>query len=276
MPVSRMMRQWYGDFLDARRLALGAPTTWSAGAITLAATTEAERDRQDGGRGSFRRDTTPGRPATATTPTWGAGAGRSLRAFSIWLEARDDLDWLEVGCGTGALSAAILARAPEKPDCRRSVGGFPRQGPRQRARTRVEFRVGRRPGAGLEAGSRDVVVSALVLNFVPDKDKALAEMRRVARPGADRRVLCLGLSRRRHRVHARLLGRPRRRSIPARATGRGQALSLCTPDGLAELARNAGLASVECAPIVVPAVFKDFEDYWQPFTSAPGRRRATA
>ena len=36
----------------------------------------------------------------------------------------------------------------------------------------------------LETASRDAVVSALMLNFVPDKLKALMEMKRVARAGA--------------------------------------------------------------------------------------------
>ncbi len=46
--------------------------------------------------------------------------------------------------------------------------------------------------------------------------------------------------------------------------------AFCTPDGLLDLASRAGLASVECIPIEVPTVFKDFEDYWHPFTLGAG------
>ncbi|WP_292628704.1 class I SAM-dependent methyltransferase, partial [Mesorhizobium sp.] len=49
---------------------------------------------------------------------------------------------------------------------------------------RVEFLAGDAQALAVGSGSKDMVVSALVLNFIPDKEKALAEMRRVARPGA--------------------------------------------------------------------------------------------
>jgi hypothetical protein len=44
----------------------------------------------------------------------------------------------------------------------------------------------------------------------------------------------------------------------------------CTPDGLTALASSAGLASVDCAPVEVPTVFKDFDDFWRPFTLGTG------
>ena len=43
-----------------------------------------------------------------------------------------------------------------------------------------------------------------------------------------------------------------------------------TSDGLAGLATRAGLTSVECTAIEVATVFKDFEDYWHPFTLGAG------
>jgi SAM-dependent methyltransferase len=105
--------------------------------------------------------------------------------FLEWLDAPDNLDWLEVGCGTGALSAAIVAQC--RP--RSLVAIDPSEGFIAKARSNVadgcaEFRVGDAQSLALEAASRDMVVSALVLNFIPDKRKALAEMKRVARPEA--------------------------------------------------------------------------------------------
>jgi hypothetical protein len=44
----------------------------------------------------------------------------------------------------------------------------------------------------------------------------------------------------------------------------------CTPDGLAALAKSAGLQPVSCVPIEVPTVFRDFDDYWRPFTLGAG------
>ena len=44
----------------------------------------------------------------------------------------------------------------------------------------------------------------------------------------------------------------------------------CTLDGLTDLAKRAGLASVDCTRIEMPTVFKDFQDYWDPFTLGAG------
>src|SRR5688572_12351329 len=104
--------------------------------------------------------------------------------FLEWLGVQAERDWLEVGCGTGALSAAILARC--KP--RRHVGLDPSEGFIQHARQklkdyRINFRMGDGQALPMEDSSYDVVVSALVLNFIPDRHKAMREMRRVCRPG---------------------------------------------------------------------------------------------
>lgn len=92
----------------------------------------------------------------------------------------------------------------------------------------------------LEAASRDVIVSGLMLNFVPDKLKSLSEMKRVARaPAASQHT-------------------------------EDQCFPFCTPDGLAGLMRLAGLLPSDCERIEIATVFADFEDYWHPFTLAAG------
>jgi len=44
----------------------------------------------------------------------------------------------------------------------------------------------------------------------------------------------------------------------------------CTPDGLTGLMKSAGLTRVDCTALVVPTVFRDFDDYWHPFTLGAG------
>ncbi len=102
-----------------------------------------------------------------------------------WFDGPRGGDWLEVGCGTGALSAAILSACSPAS----LIGIDPSEGFIATARRnvpdrRVSFQVGDAQALDLEDASRDAVVSGLVLNFVPDRPGALAEMRRVARPGA--------------------------------------------------------------------------------------------
>ena len=54
----------------------------------------------------------------------------------------------------------------------------------------------------------------------------------------------------------------------ARDLGEGGRFPSCTPEGLTALMKSAGFARIECAPITVSTVFRDFDDYWQPFLMA--------
>jgi SAM-dependent methyltransferase len=125
----------------------------------------------------------------------------------------------------------------------------------------------------LETASRDVVASALVLNFVPDKRKALAEMKRVARAGGIIGYYVWdypggGVEFMRAFWNAAKFFDPA--AVDLSEDGR---FPFCTPDGLTELMRDAGLARTDCTPIEVPTVFRDFDDYWHPFTFAADARQ---
>jgi SAM-dependent methyltransferase len=191
--------------------------------------------------------------------------------FLAWLGPADGLDWLEVGCGTGALSAAILAQG----EPRSLVAVDPSEGFLATARAqlpdgRVEFRVGDAQALPLPDASRDVVVSALVLNFVPDRQKALAEMQRVARAGGtigfyvwDYPGGGMGLMRAFWDAAAAL-------DPAARDLTEDKRFPFCTPDGLTAAATAAGLGAAEMTSIEVPTVFRDFDDFWRPFTLGAG------
>src|SRR5215217_3474508 len=104
--------------------------------------------------------------------------------FLDWLHMRTGLRWLDVGCGTGALSAAILERF----DPLTVDGCDPSEAmlPSARAHAvdpRASFRVGEAGRLPYDSGQFDVVVSGLVLNFIPDVSQGLVEMARVVTPG---------------------------------------------------------------------------------------------
>jgi ubiquinone/menaquinone biosynthesis C-methylase UbiE len=191
--------------------------------------------------------------------------------FLDWLGAAGGLDWLDVGCGTGALSATVLARCnPRSLIAIDPSEGFVATARAAAADARAEFRVGDAQALTLETGSRDIAVSGLVLNFVPDRGKALGEMKRVVRadgtigfyvwdyPGG-------GLEFLRAFWTAAAALDPRAGDLTE-----DRRFPFCTPDDLAQLARSAGLARVESTPIEVATVFRDFEDYWRPFTLGAG------
>jgi SAM-dependent methyltransferase len=191
--------------------------------------------------------------------------------FLSWLDASPDKEWLEVGCGTGALAAAIVN------ECEPAslVAIDPSEGFLAKARSnvsdpRVEFRKGEAGSLPLPDASRDIVASALVLNFVPDRAKAMSEIKRVLRsngrfgfyvwdyPGG-------GIEFMRAFWTAAVALDP-----AARELTEDKRFPFCTRDGLIALTGEAGFSSVECDPIEVPTVFSDFDDYWRPFTLGAG------
>jgi SAM-dependent methyltransferase len=191
--------------------------------------------------------------------------------FVDWLAVPEDRQWLEVGCGTGALSATILSRCQP----RLLIAVDPSEGFLAQARTNISdgravFRVGDAQSLTLGAATQDVVVSGLVLNFVPDRPKALSEMKRVARPGA--------------RIAWYVWDYPGggitfMRAFWAAATAldpgaaeltEDRRFPFCTPDGLTALAREAGLTAVESTAIEAETAFASFQDYWDPFTLGAG------
>jgi SAM-dependent methyltransferase len=191
--------------------------------------------------------------------------------FLDWLGAADGLDWLDVGCGTGALSAAILARC--NPASLISVDqseGFVATARATVPDRRAEFRVGNAQALAMDTASRDVIASALVLNFVADKHTALVEMKRIARAGGMIGFYVWDYPGGGVEFMRAFWDAATALDATARDLNEDRRFPFCTPDGLADLTRDAGLTRVECTPIEVPTLFRDFEDYWHPFTLGAG------
>ena len=201
----------------------------------------------------------------------GRWSRRIAPRFLEWLAPRDDLDWIEVGCGTGALSAAIASTcAPAKLISIDRSEGFLAEARNNVTDGRVEFRVGDAQALPAADDSADVVVSALVLNFVPDRPKALAEMKRVARGKATVAFYVWdypggGVEFMRAFWSAAVALDPTAADLTE-----DRRFPFCTREGLADLASAAGFGSVECKAVESPSVFIDFDDYWKPFTLGAG------
>jgi SAM-dependent methyltransferase len=201
----------------------------------------------------------------------GRWSRRIAPGFLDWLDAPKGLEWLEVGCGTGALSSAIVARCnPRSLIAIDQSEGFLAKARSNVPDDRVVFQVGDAQTLTVESSSRDVVVAALVLNFVPDKVKALTEMKRVARAGATVGFYVWdypggGIEFMRAFWTAATALDPNARELTE-----GRRFPFCTPEGLIDLASRAGLSSLEHIPIEIPTVFADFQDFWRPFTLGAG------
>lgn len=191
--------------------------------------------------------------------------------FLGWLSPAPTLDWLEVGCGTGALSAAILAACAPKS----LISIDPSEGFVAKAREnvndgRVSFEVGNAQSLSYEDASRDIAVAALVLNFVPDRPRALAEMKRVLRGGGTLGFYVWdypagGVEFMRAFWTAATALDPK-----AAELNENRRFPFCTADGLTGLVKDAGFTAIGIEAIEVPTVFRDFDDYWRPFTLGAG------
>ena len=111
---------------------------------------------------------------------WSRAAGA---VFVDWLAAPARARWLDVGCGTGVFTELIAERCSPAEmiavDPQRAQIDHAR---RQAISRRVDFRVADAQALPFSQGAFDLVVSALAINFIPDRARALGEMRRVVRP----------------------------------------------------------------------------------------------
>lgn len=202
----------------------------------------------------------------------GRWSRRIAPRFLDWFDAPPALDWLEVGCGTGALTEAILARgAPASVLAVDSSEAFVAMARRRTADDgRAIFRAGDAQALGEADASRDVVVSGLVLNFVADRPKALAEIRRVLRPGGRIGLYVWdypggGVE------FMRIFWRAAVALNPAAADlAEDRRFPFCTREGLAGLVEGADLRITGATAVEDAAVFHDFHDFWRPFTLGAG------
>ena len=217
---------------------------------------------------------------SAAGDTWETGAAyeaymgrwsRPLaRVFVEWLHPTPSAHWLEVGCGTGALTsticdlcepASVIACDPSAPFIEHARNNL--------SDARASFVI-----AGAEAlPSRDggfaAVVSGLVLNFLPDPGQAVASIRERLRPGGLVAAYVWdyaeGMEFLRYFWEEAVASDPR-----AAALNESRRFPLCRTPALTSLFRAAGLAQVETDLLDIPTDFADFADYWKPFLRGTG------
>lgn len=190
--------------------------------------------------------------------------------FLKWIDVPVKSQWLDVGCGTGALSQTILNICNPQ-----TVKGIDRSdGFIVYARNKVNdpwatFEVGDAQSLPVDSETYDAAVSGLVLNFVPQPEEMISEMKRAVKKDgmvaayvwdyADKMQLM------RHFWNAAIELDPAARNLDE-----GLRFPICNPDKLNELFQNAGLRQVEVRPIDIETHFKDFDDYWTPFLGGQG------
>lgn len=216
---------------------------------------------------------------TQVSDTWERGSpyeqyvGRWSRQvapeFLSWLNMPGGRRWLDVGCGTGALCAAIMDRCSPSS----VIGVEPSEGFLKTAKENLAGRAALQQGSAtaipLGDASVDVVVSGLVLNFVPDQRAALLEMARVTGKGGTIAAYVWDYSGKmelmRHFWDVAGTLDP-----DAAAMDEGVRFPLCCPEALEKLFASAGLEKIAVRAIDIPTLFANFDDYWQPFLGGQG------
>ena len=227
-----------------------------------------------------RVDQAEERHASQLQDVWAAGeayepyVGRWSRLvagkFLEWLAVPPGSLWLDVGCGTGALTHTILQVAdPQAVKGIDSAQGYVTFVRKTIPDKRASFQVGDAQALPVEAAVYDAVVSGLVLNFVARPDQMVAEMTRAANPGGLVATYVWDYAGKmqfmRHFWNAAAALDPMADDLDE-----GRRFPLCNPGPLANLFQSAGLTSVDVQPIDVWTLFKDFDDFWLPFLGGQG------
>ena len=182
----------------------------------------------------------------------------AAEGFLDWLDVANNLRWLDVGCGNGAFTEELIARCA--PAAVTAID--PSDDQLAYARTRpgvsmADFRVGDAQSLSLGDDTFDVAAMALVISFIPDPHKAVAEMARVVRPAgwvAAYMWDTLGGGSPVNPIYLALesMGVTSTRPLNPAASGR---------EAMQNLWEGVGLEGVEMRVIRVRTVYSDFDDF---------------
>jgi ubiquinone/menaquinone biosynthesis C-methylase UbiE len=195
---------------------------------------------------------------------WSRAAGET---FLDWLALPTGLNWLDVGCGTGAFTELVISRCAPAAingiDPSEDQIGYARKRP---AASRATFRSGDAQALPYADNEFDVAAMALVISFIPDPIKAAAEMRRVVRPGGTIGAYMWDFFGK---------GFTQRPLIEALNTAVGvkvqeiPGLIHSTTAALQKIFETAGIVQVATCGIDIEVSYADFDDYWTSQTGLP-------
>ncbi len=210
----------------------------------------------------------------ATGPSYEYFMGRWSRliagVFLKWLTPLPGLNWLELGCGTGALSEAVLAHGSPASvlaiDPSAEYIAFARL---KIPDSRITFQVGDAVTLPLLPHAMDMAVSGLALNFIPEPVPALQAVGCAIKSGGTLAFYVWDYGGRMDMLRY-FWDSVTALDPDARSLDEGIRFPICRPDALTHLCVESGLNNIEVNGIETAMTFPDFNDYWSPFLGDQG------
>jgi SAM-dependent methyltransferase len=186
--------------------------------------------------------------------------------FLDWLDPAADLDWIDVGCGSGAFTSLVVETcAPAS-----VLGVDPSHAQLDFARGRglpplARFEPGDATSLPVADRTFDIAVAALVVHFMPDPAAGVREMARATKPGGlvaaySWDLLGGGFP------YDDLYSRMASSGYPPPAPPSPAAAD---PRELRQTWELAGLADIRQRALTVTRQFVDFDDYWRTAVTSP-------
>ena len=195
---------------------------------------------------------------------------RSLAPLFVrFAGVRDGDALLDVGSGTGALTAAVAKIAPSS----RIVGIDPAApyvalAQSQLGSSLIQFEVGDAQQMRFDVATFDRTLSLLVVNFIPDSRKALREMKRVTKPSGTIAAAVWDYGEGMEMLRA--FWDEAVALTPANAAKDERHMPLCRRGDLTALWRDEGLQDVVEEALTIETRFASFDDFWAPFLEKQG------
>lgn len=194
--------------------------------------------------------------------------------FVTWLAPPAQQRWLDVGCGTGALSSAIVELAspghvsgidPDREYIARASAG---------AKAQCAFRTGDVASlARFRTPAFDFAVSGLALNQFPDPGAGLRHMARATRAGGTIAAYVWDFAEG-MRLFRVVWDAAASLDPAARALDPGRVYAICRPTPLRKIFRQCGLRDVRCRALSATMHFESFDEFWRPLQEGHGRNGA--
>jgi SAM-dependent methyltransferase len=192
------------------------------------------------------------------------------REFLPWLDLPRGLRWIDICCGSGIVTEAIVECCdPASVD---GIDASPEQidfAHQHRLQPNVTFQIGNALALPFADSSFDVAVCGLGLNYIPEPERGVEEFRRVVRSDGTIAVYVWDYAN-----GARFLREFWNAAIAvdneAADFDQAHRFPMCTPQGLQVVFEQAGLKDSEVHALDVVTRFKSFDDYWEPLTTGQG------